>query len=1249
MRPRISYMWLLGGFGLVVNRPGVCSLDAGVARYRFSGNTWSVTFAGADGSLACVVNNETIWRSGELGLWQMRFQDGSVLNARECGQGEHALKTVVAEGALHLTYTAPDANVMVTVTERPDGVDLSGEITPKGKVVLEFVLPARLRFEPQKVKRFVSPDSGGRSVGLAFNKRFFVLQPQDRPAAWRPEPVGPQGYIDLFGGPLDQRADQDPPTFLHATELAQEWFSEALIARINMARATVNRPSTRAQLDLVLVDSENGPYFAGSTLGGEGKLWRLGGAVRDEEADLAAELVTAVIARLLEIRPVGRTKLGLIALLRGPERGGWTAVAVGTWRERLRSIAGKTGVEYVELSTAREMMQAAASTSFVALLNPYGEWAPVPENGNISETVSAVGEYVRRGGHWFEVGGYPFFYAMQPVRYLKHGTTYPPAFADFFHLDSTSGHASVYRVQPQSPEPWAGAQDHSLLFVPGRLECGGDEQGGYCERPFATYVRPGERWRTPTVRISMDQTVEQDLSAYCEANGIRRRLEDKMRPEVLEKFRNSVLLYYAGSCREKTENLQYLPVPTQLHFADYLKGGFDKEYPDHLPPHPSFGTSEELRAFFDYAHQLGHLVMPYTNPTWWCDHPRGPTFQREGTAPLLKTLTGELSYERYAANDGYTVCHWHPAVRAANARTLRQFTQEYPVDILFQDQCGARSWHYDMNPVSPTPYAYTDGLISMVAEDSRVVPLSTENGWDRVVNYESQLCGMSWSIVPTEGGPSWRRLMKDEVPVETWDIFPLAQYIAHDKCVMLYHDLGQFVTNREVLSWTVGLGFCMSYRVGASALTCDAPREWLRWLDRLQKSVCARYVGEPVIAFAHERGTDPTPEHDGVLRATYGPVSIVANLGPEGRDGLPPYGFRASAPGMVAGNLAGSAEESASFVVETGEDKIDLWLYAPPESNVRVELPEEVTGEVTVLYDNNVRAKATPDGRYITVRTPSRPGRERVAPPPDLLGKAPREWPGERPAIGVIDMGPGITPVWTRTTPGEWVKAFEGSQLAKEQGIPIRRITTVEQLSAALGEGPTRWLAVINPYGEVFVMGEDWRGMLRKIREYVNNGGSWWEVGGYSFYSALRQVDGRWERIHLGPTGMASLGLPVGGGEVDQFPEALRVTSLGHKVLGEALARRVESLSSAVNRGLSRGADDPGHLTLVAGAKQDFIGAYRLDGWGYLWRIGGLNPNPEVALPVVVATMEYLFEHEALPVTGSGVHYLWHATVTTRQ
>jgi len=494
-------------------------------------------------------------------------------------------------------------------------------------------------------------------------------------------------------------------------------------------------------------------------------------------------------------------------------------------------------------------------------------------------------------------------------------------------------------------------------------------------------VPAGESWRAPAVRIAIDQSAAESLNAYCEANGIDRRLEDKMPPEILEKFRNSVLVYYAGNCKEKLEHLDLLPLPSQVHFADYLKGGFDKEYPDHLPPRPDFGTPEEFRALFDKSHQLGHLMSPYTNPTWWCDGPKGPTFEKEGDAPILRNLDGSLSRERYGSNEGYTICHWHPAVRAANQNTVRQFTEEYPVDILFQDQCGARSWRYDTNPASPTPYAYIEGLLSMIAEDSQVRPLSTESGWDQVVNYESQLCGMSWSIVPTVGGPGWRTFMKHKYPPETWEIFPLAQYIAHDKTAMLYHDLGQFVTNRQVLAWTLGLGFCMSHRINARALAQDARREWLRWLDRVQKSVCSRYVGEPVRAFRHDRGSAIGLEDDGIMRAVYGDVEIAANLGAKERTErdreLPPYGFYATAPGMVAANLKRLGEldfgdDGVSFVTEEKAQDTHIWVYEYPGREVCVELPNSGRNNVSLVTDDGSDVQATAKDGIVRFRLPAK-------------------------------------------------------------------------------------------------------------------------------------------------------------------------------------------------------------------------------------------------------------------------------------
>lgn len=893
-----------------------------------------------------------ILRSGEHGLWQIRFRSGHILSASGIRP-----QAQIQGSTLLLRYQHPQVTVTVQVIAFANYVDWVGEVTPHAETVLDFALPARLRFDPAQLVRLVCPMDGNQSVGMALHGSFFQQQPDDQPTAWRPVMAGTEGYVRLFGGALNMRPDDDPPVEISPAPEASRRLSEKVLSGIAGVRAIVNRPSPREQMDVALVDSPNGVYFGAHRLGA-GYLWRVGGRVESAQKALARALVTGVLEGLDR-----QGSVGIIVLPNAPRSGGWAAVTVDEWLQALAALEATTGerIRCVQIGSVAALHQACREGTHFAIINPYGEWLPALPKGGIGETLEAVQRFVQNGGHWFEVGGYPFFYALQPARYFSMRVSYPPAFADFLHWEMRTGSIALYRVQPRTWRPW----DRQNLFVPGWLAWGGDENGGYAERAYGTYVPTGARWRAPTVRVIVGRNAPESLKRYAEANGIRRRLAQKMSRALLEGFKRSVLVYYAGNAREKMQFLRQLPTPSLIHFADYLKGGFDKEYPDHLPPHPQFGTTQELCAFVREARRMGHLVMPYTNPTWWCDNPKGPTFQREGEAPLLRTLDGQISRERYGPNEGYTICFWHPAVQEANRRTRRQFSEEIPVDILFQDQCGARGWLYDTNPASPTPYAYTEGLLSMVAEDSTQIPLSTESGWDRVAEYEVQLCGMAWSLIPTEYAPDWRTLLREQFPPHTWEIFPLAQYLVHDKAAMVMHDLGQFVTNREVLAWVLGLGFGLSARVWAPDLSQDSVQEWLRWLSRLQQSVCVRYIGEPLRVFRHER----VGRGDGILRADYGRVQVIANLNSHpqhvqaGRQRvwLAPFGFYASGERMVAANLfqVGGREfgdEGISFVLEAAQ-QLELWIYARAGEEVAIPLSGVSARRARLHWNTGVAAE----------------------------------------------------------------------------------------------------------------------------------------------------------------------------------------------------------------------------------------------------------------------------------------------------
>jgi hypothetical protein len=1223
--------------------------------FVFTAGNSIVTVSDTNGSILSVTESGqggTIAYGGEFGLWSETNEDGSSFDAAEFSAGSSSNSfswTLAPSGnALTLAYSNAAIAVNITITNGTDGVDLTAQVWPRTVTVLDLNLPGRMRFLPSNLQRLICPLSSSDGGGAAFNGTFFASQPETNPASWAPTMIGSAGYVSLYGGSLIFGPNDEPPSPVAFTSEGTNWLGADLAVAWTGSNAIVNRAPAAGQADLILVNSTNGAYFSASHLGGNGYLFRLGGEVDTNIAPLAQALVIAAVEHLAQTPAPGRTNVALLNLAHGPISGGWAAVPVSTWSNLLgtSAVLAQAGIQVVELPTVQAMLDALADTSYLAVVNPYGEWIPTLESLGVTESVSAVGEYVRRGGNWFETGGYSFYYELLPQPFYSYNTPYPPAFADFLQIESAAGTASIYGVQPAIYAPWAGSNNPAAVFVPGRLAWGGDELGGYCERGFGTYVAPGQTWQSPVVRLTVGSSAADALSAYSAANAYSRGLADKMPPSLLNAFENSVLVLYAGTCAEKIAHLSELPSPALVHFSDYLTGGFDKEYPDYLPPNAAFGTPSDFTNFLGQAHQLGLLLMPYTNPTWWCIDPEGPTFLSDGTAPLLVELGGSLSYEVYGTNTGYTVCQWHPDDQAANQRNVGEFTTNYPVDVLFEDQCGARGWGYDMNPASPTPWAYSDGIASREGEDSQTLPISTEDGWDRLVNVESQFCGMAWSTVPTINPPTWQSFLSARYTTTTWDLFPVAEYIAHDKVSFVLHDLGQFVTGDEQLAWTLGLGYGMSYVVGAADLDTPSIRQWLLWLDRVQKSICVRYVGQPLTAFSHEWGTNGD---NGFIQTSYGQLSILANLSPQSltvdNQTLAPFGFYATAPGLVGGNIPGSTTGN-SFVVETNGANAQFWVYTTGEQNVGINIPFGPGGPASVQLDGHSPNLLPVENTVMSVPLGMTPTQDRIQPPPALAGLAPSNWPS-KPSIGILDLA-GMPSSWTTISADNWAEAFSESSLATQYDVPIIEITNFSGLTAALQAGPAAWFAIVNPCGEVFpesAQGQ-WPATLNLISNYVNNGGSWWETAGYSFYASSWFESNEWQAEIIGPSGMDTFGLPVGGGSNTQPPEPLTVTATGQTMFGPILAAQLQGLSSTVNRGLLRSSPDPGHITLLAGAQQDFMGAYRLGGWGYLWRIGGFFPNPAVVLRAVPAAMEYLYTNAPLPALVSSVQYLWHGTVT---
>lgn len=1168
-----------------------------------------LSFHPATGALTVSENGRVLWQSGPYGLWRLRFRDTAFLSAADFATNAvpgGTFRAATTGAVTRLVWTSPVADVAVTATPAPDGraTDLRATVTPRRGESLMLDFPAHLVFPAETVQDFVYPGRGNSGPGLALNAQFFLPAPPDAPHGWTRTTKSDAGYRHLFGAGLKMQPLDAAPVPLTVTPEGARWFRPNAIRKLNGWKRPVLRPPAAGQSDIVLIDSPLGPYLSATRFGGTGALWRFGVADASSSWAPPAETFTVrhLLPRLAEQAPARRT-VALIALSCGPRVGGFVRATVADWRTTLKA-ALPPGCTYAELPTLPALRRALAAPDTLLILNPYGESFPVDSPENYRARLDDLRAYVRSGGNWLESGGYSFYHALHGGAYLSLVEPYPPLFADFAQLTTThGGRVALYGVQPRPPHaPW----QNPTPFMPGETGVGADDAGGWFFHAFAAYAKPGTTTRTPAVRIRVGATLEDALADYTAANTLTTPLAAKFpTPGALDTFKRAPLLHLGGTAAQVKATLAACPVPTLYHPSDYLKGGFDKEYPDHLPPRPVFGTPEELSDLFRSARARGHLVSPYTNPTWWCDHPRGPSFLAAGEAPLAIGLNGKPYHERYAKNDGWTTTFWHPAVQTANRRTVRAFTEDYPVDLLFQDQCGARAWRWDFNPAAPSPTAYAEGILSMNEEDARRVPLATEDGWDHVANFQAALCGCSWRIVPLDHLPPWRDLFKDVLPAHTWRLEPVALRLFHDKALFFMHDLGAFVTDDRTLAWMFALGYNLSLDARAGFESTER-FAWYEWLHLLQGKVVSRIAGQPLVAYRHDRApllartdlaTFADPRDDGIVTARWGDIAVAVNLGDVPRTvaghPLAPYGWWVEGPGLRAGHL-----EDAPAFVETAEGR---WERAPDPAHAPV-LPTEA---------------------------------ERT--------RAPCDRPDAPRTIGVLDFGPDLHGSWVRIPPADWYAALAASDLVTKHGLRVVRLATADALLAALrsnqeAKGPTAFFALVNPYGEKFpvreVGGE--RTMLAAIRAFVAQGGHWIETGGAPFYCAVaRDSSGALRHKGCAPLGREVLGLAMQMDDIDEAPTALRVLPNAVAWFPPALRTQIAQTASPVNRGLLAGRDTPVTPLIGDAEGRIWFGFTQLNGWGALWRFGGANPDPSLARAVVPAALAHAFTTPPPPVPAN--------------
>ena len=791
--------------------------------------------------------------------------------------------------------------------------------------------------------------------------------------------------------------------------------------------------------------------------------------------------------------------------------------------------------------------------------------------------------------------------------YLSYRVQYPTLFADFAYLETADGATvAVYGLQPRTGiEPW----ENRTPFNPGATGVGGDAKGGWYDHSFALWAKVGGTWTSPKVRIASGLTLEAALADYAAANGFRRTLADKVKDAAtLERLKRAPLVLTGDVTTETLMTLQEaLPVPTLVHTTSFLHGGFDKQYPDVLPPNPKFGTQARFREVVDALRARGHVFCPYTNPTWWCDEPRGPTFRKWGDGALAIQRDGKWRREAYGSRNqdkGFVQTYFHPGSHEGNRRTVRQFVEEVPADLLFEDQTGGRDWIWDFNPASPSPTAHSEGMLSMVQEHARSLPIAAEDGWDHLAEYNTALMGCTWRLVPMTSDQMKLPLFKEDFPADTWTIEPVSLRLFHDKCLFYMHNLGLSVRHPREVVWMLALGFQMSFRTNVQRflgvdphLNTDRDESALYdYIHLLQKEVVSRLAGEPLVAFRHDReplikSGKPLArlEDDGVIEATYGKVSVQANLGDVprtvGGKRLAPYGFFVEAPGLTAAWLEGEDP-----FVETKDGK---WVYAK------------------VFAEGETPVAAPKDAPCRTARGAQ---------------------------VAVLDVGAGAPLCGTRMPPAEWLQAL--APFAATTGVRVVRLTSAEALKAALVDGPKKWLAVVNPYGESFPCAGAGRGMemIEAVRAYVRAGGHWFETAGAPFNVAIyRGADGKWQQERMRGLQLDALKISiVPFGDLPGKPMRLEAAS-GAEWLPPSVLELLKTRTATVARGVAGTEGNPLDPVLVTKKGLCWFGGVRLGGVGALWRLGGVLPDAPLATAAVAATLERVWTTPPKPVPASYV------------
>ncbi len=511
----------------------------------------------------------------------------------------------------------------------------------------------------------------------------------------------------------------------------------------------------------------------------------------------------------------------------------------------------------------------------------------------------------------------------------EFGSRYPgQMFADFAYTELTTGSYAVFMVHDLQaslmPAEWLILKDDGYA--------GGVNK---YHHDFEVVISNGQQWSSPTTVFSVGSSLGEAMVSYWMRNGhdAMPTLEQKLGASLFDRLANAVLLkrdFLQGSWTFASFQafLPGLPADNLLHFVAFWPNGFDENYPDYLPPNPALGTLTQFQDLVSYARSTGHLVMPYTNPTWWDNE--SPTYAALGSDIVARNRSGGLIWETYNGHGGYVVSPHDPDVIARQDQTRNEFTQTVPCDLMFEDQVGARNAPtYDGHPDAPDPIAYVQGLADVAERSSQWLPVMSEGGYDRLSWFEAGHCNSH-----TIGWHSW--------PDSTYTAYPLAPLWVHESLYFNAHNLAgeKMANDLSMLTYYVSMGYALSHDL--SMLDAD----WLEVLDCFQKHLLSPLIGGGMTSYAYlsvDGQTETVFDNGTVITA-----NLTASAMSKDDHVIAPDGFLAERDGRVLGGvlttLNGEALSGSSphyLAIEPADYRIAIYQPRGDNGTLTVSRPAD--------------------------------------------------------------------------------------------------------------------------------------------------------------------------------------------------------------------------------------------------------------------------------------------------------------------